>query len=417
MEKRNYTHIQVLLPKIKEMLAKGKIQREVAEHYGFKDKYVVKELLKRERRKERKLEAGILPRPKGRPEKDAALAERIAQQRERSFRTYGYRRLWLWLKSQNIYCNPKTVLRIMQKYDLLSDTRRRRKWQQRGQQVHKYKYLLNRKFHADTPKQKWVTDISYIHTSQGVLYLSMIRDLYDNIKSNKGSKTAGVDKIKMDKYLQMPKDELILLIQTCFRKYLPKPARREYIPKSNGKMRPLGIPTVLDRIIQECVRLIIEPICEAKFYPHSYGFRPYRAQKHAIRHIVNVINGGCRSPAQAVWAVEGDIRGCFDNINHRILLQKVWRMGIHDKRVLKIISQMLKAGYVERDLYHKTVAGTPQGGILSPLLSNIYLNDFDWYVGRAYMEPHRQCRKKCNDLRRLRWAGITPKYNFRYADD
>ena len=116
----------------------------------------------------------------GRPEKDAALAEVIAQQRERSFRTYGYRRMWLWLKSQNIFCNPKTVLRIMKKYDLLSEIRRHRKWQQMGQQVHKYKNLLNREFHADKPNSKWVTDISYIHTKQGVLYLSMIRDLYDN---------------------------------------------------------------------------------------------------------------------------------------------------------------------------------------------------------------------------------------------
>ena len=116
----------------------------------------------------------------GRPKKDAALAELIAQQRDRSLRTYGYRRMWLWLKSQNIFCNPKTVLRIMKKYDLLSEIRRRRKWQQMGQQVHKYKNLLNRDFHADKPNSKWVTDISYIHTKQGVLYLSMIRDLYDN---------------------------------------------------------------------------------------------------------------------------------------------------------------------------------------------------------------------------------------------
>ncbi len=104
----------------------------------------------------------------------------IAKQRKRSFGTYGYRRMWLWLKSQNIYRDPKTVLRIMKKYDLLSEIRRRRKWQQLGQQVHKYKNLLNREFRADGPNRKWVTDISYIHTRQGVLFLSMIRDLYDN---------------------------------------------------------------------------------------------------------------------------------------------------------------------------------------------------------------------------------------------
>lgn len=137
------------------------------------------------------------------------------------------------------------------------------------------------------------------------------------------------------------------------------------------------------------MRIIIEPICEARFYPQSYGFRPYRAQKHAIRGIINVINAGCKSPDQPVWAIEGDIKGCFDNINHRLLLQKLWRIGIHDKRVLKIISQMLKAGYMENDLFHATELGTPQGGILSPLLSNVYLNDFDWY---AYSRDKGKCK-------------------------
>ena len=115
-----------------------------------------------------------------RPEKDAVLAGIIAEQRERSFHTYGYRRMWLVLKKQGIHRNPKTILRIMEKYGLLAEIRRRRKWQQMGQQVHKYKNLLNREFHADRPNSKWVTDISYIHTKQGILYLSMIRDLYDN---------------------------------------------------------------------------------------------------------------------------------------------------------------------------------------------------------------------------------------------
>ena len=116
----------------------------------------------------------------GRPEKDTVLAEIIAKQRERSFRTYGYRRMHLWLERQGIYHNPKTILRIMKKYGLLSEIRRPRKWRQMGQQLHKYQNLLNRNFHAEAPNCKWVTDISYIHTKQGVLYLSMIRDLYDN---------------------------------------------------------------------------------------------------------------------------------------------------------------------------------------------------------------------------------------------
>ena len=273
---------------------------------------------------------------------------------------------------------------------------------------------------------KQTLDFLYEKSKDGISFTGLVEAMVNeitivtaihNIKSNKGSKTAGVDQVKMDKYLQMPRDELIALIRESFSNYRPKPARRIYIPKKNGKQRPLGIPTVLDRIVQECVRIIIEPICEAKFYPHSYGFRPYRAQKHAIRDIINVINSSARSPQQPVWAVEGDIKGCFDNINHRILLKKIWRIGIHDKRVIKMIQQMLKAGYIESGLMNDTEVGTMQGGILSPLLSNVYLNDFDWYVGRMYMEPHRQCKHKGNDTRRLKYSGVTPKYNFRYADD
>lgn len=284
---------------------------------------------------------------------------------------------------------------------------------------------LNVRFSTEA-ELKQTLDFLYVKSKEGISFTGLIEAMVNevtivtaihNIKSNKGSKTAGVDQMKMDKYLQMPKEELIALIRDNFSNYRPKPAKRVYIPKKNGKKRPLGIPTVLDRIIQECVRIIIEPICEARFYPHSYGFRPYRAQKHAVRDIINVINASTYSKDQPVWAVEGDIKGCFDNIDHRILLQKIWRIGIHDKRVIKIIQQMLKAGYIESGARNDTKLGTMQGGILSPLLSNVYLNDFDWYVGRMYMEPHRKCKHKCNDTRRLKWLGVTPKYNFRFADD
>lgn len=116
----------------------------------------------------------------GKSEKDAVLAQCIAQQQDKCFQTYGYRRMHLWLERQGIHHNPKTILRIMKKYGLLSEIRRPRKWRQMGQQLHKYQNLLNRNFHAEAPNRKWVTDISYIQTKQGVLYLSMIRDLYDN---------------------------------------------------------------------------------------------------------------------------------------------------------------------------------------------------------------------------------------------
>ena len=116
----------------------------------------------------------------GRSEQDAELAKRIEECQNMTYKTYGYRRVWKWLKDRNIERNPKTVLRVMKKYGLLSEIRRRRKWINLGQQVHKYENLLKRQFQADRPNVKWVTDISYIHTKEGVLYLSMIRDLYDN---------------------------------------------------------------------------------------------------------------------------------------------------------------------------------------------------------------------------------------------
>lgn len=116
----------------------------------------------------------------GQAESDAELAKKIQECQDQTDKTYGYRRVWKWLKDRNIERNPKTVLRVMKKYGLLSEIRRRRKWINLGQQVHKYKNLLNRQFRADRPNAKWVTDISYIHTKEGVLYLSIIRDLYDN---------------------------------------------------------------------------------------------------------------------------------------------------------------------------------------------------------------------------------------------
>ena len=116
----------------------------------------------------------------GQPEQDVELADEIRICQQSADNTYGYRRVWLWLKHRKIHRNPKTVLRVMKKYGLLSEIRRRRKWVNLGQQMHKYDNLLKRQFRADRPNAKWVTDISYIHTKEGVLYLSMIRDLYDN---------------------------------------------------------------------------------------------------------------------------------------------------------------------------------------------------------------------------------------------
>jgi RNA-directed DNA polymerase len=267
-------------------------------------------------------------------------------------------------------------------------------------------------------------DFIYLQSSKGKSFHGIIEVAFNevtiitaihNIKSNKGSQTAGVDKNKMDKYLQMDKEVLINLIRSTVRRYKAKPVRRVYIEKQNGKLRPLGIPTILERIIQECLRIVLEPIAEAKFYPHSYGFRPFRASKHAVKDITNIVSS--RTKDKPVFAIEGDIKGYFDNINHRRLLKKLWNIGIHDKRVLAIIREMLKAGYMEKELFYDTELGTIQGGIISPLLANIYLNSFDWSIGRMYHRPKLTCQIVDNERKRLKRKGVIPKYLIRYADD
>lgn len=269
-------------------------------------------------------------------------------------------------------------------------------------------------------------DFLYDKSKQGINFTGLLEaakheitiiTAIHNIKSNGGSQTVGVDNKAINKYLQMPKNKLIDLIQHKIQQYKPKPVRRVYIPKRNGKTRPLAIPTMLDRIIQECIRIVIEPVCEARFYPHSYGFRPYRAQKHAITYIVNTVTTTCKTKGKALWALEGDIKGCFDNINHRLLLNKLWKIGIHDKRIIKIVGLMLKVGYIENGMLNESKAGTPQGGILSPLLANVYLNDFDWYVGRQYIYPRENGKLRSSVTRTMRAHGIVPKYITRFADD
>lgn len=236
-----------------------------------------------------------------------------------------------------------------------------------------------------------------------------------NIKSNKGANTPGVDSCKMNDFLQMGKAELIGLIQREMTNYRPRPVRRKYIRKTNGKMRPLGIPTIFDRITQECIRIVLEPMAEAGFYPQSYGFRPYRAAKHALKDIVSLINKPAK--AKPIYMIEGDITSFFDNIDHRIMLKKLWKIGVRDKRVLSIIKAMLTAGYMENDIYYDTLTGTVQGGIISTLLANIYLNDFDWMVGRMYHHPIPVLKDSGSDRKRLRRNGVAPKYLIRYADD
>ena len=193
---------------------------------------------------------------------------------------------------------------------------------------------------------------------------------WEEIRSNKGSMTAGIDStIATD---IDPERIQRLSERLKAGRYRPKPVRRVYIAKSNGKMRPLGIPTLEDRIVQQALRMLMEPIFEADFYTCSHGFRRNRSTHTALRDVARMFQ-------RTTWTIEGDIVGCFDNIPHGKLMKAV-EHRIADEKVLQVIQRFLAAGYLEQWQYHKTYSGTPQGGVLSPLLCNIFLHQLDEYL-------------------------------------
>jgi len=204
-----------------------------------------------------------------------------------------------------------------------------------------------------------------------------------NVVRNEGARTAGID--GMTKKDLKTEGSRKILRERIYRElkvkgYKPSPVRRVYIPKANGKVRPLGIPTIKDRVIQEMLRLILEPIYEPHFYAHSYGFRPYRCTHHAalrIKDLARKARGGYR------WAIEGDIEKCFDNVDHEILL-RILKRRIKDGFVIRLIRDQLKAGIMESEHFYVSEVGTPQGGIVSPLLANIYLNELDTHIAKMY---------------------------------
>lgn len=218
---------------------------------------------------------------------------------------------------------------------------------------------------------------------------------------NQGKATAGIDGLH-----SLTPNERVELVNslTNYKAWNPKPARRVYIPKRNGKKRPLGIPTITDRCIQAMVKNALEPHWEAKFEAVSYGFRPGRSCKDAQGRIYSNLKSSRGVPCKKPWVVEADISGCFDNISHDYLMKTIGNFPAR-----KLIYFWLKAGYVEGDVFHTTNSGTPQGGIISPLLANIALDGLEAHLGINYL--------MIRDKGELKWRNRGKRTLVRYADD
>ena len=274
------------------------------------------------------------------------------------------------------------------------------------------------KLYADSQKGR-----VFKHLVEIITLPENIRLAYRNIKANHGSKTAGTDGRTIKDLENLPDEKLVALVQKKLGWYKPQSVLRVEIPKGSDptKKRPLGIPTILDRLIQQCVLQVLEPICEAKFHDHSYGFRPNRSQEHAVALVYKNIQ-----LSHYYYVVDIDIKGFFDNVNHGKLLRQMWTMGIRDKKLLSIISAMLKAEVAGIGFPEK---GTPQGGIISPLLSNIVLNELDWWIASQWEDfPTRKkyatgtnyngTENKGNKYKMLRdYTRLKEVTCVRYADD
>jgi group II intron reverse transcriptase/maturase len=222
---------------------------------------------------------------------------------------------------------------------------------------------------------------------------------WEGIRSNKGSMTAGTDNTVATDIDPERIQRLSGRIKTG--QYRPQPVRRVYIAKSNGKRRPLGIPTLEDRIVQQAIRMVLEPIFEADFHSCSHGFRRNRSTHTALRDVTRMF-------PRVTWTIEGDIVGCFDNIPHGKLMKAIQKR-VADGKVLHLIRAFLAAGYMEEWQYHKTYSGTPQGGGLSPLLCNIFLHQLDEYMMRTLRANETQTRREANARRSPEYRKIDNK--------
>lgn len=269
--------------------------------------------------------------------------------------------------------------------------------------------------------EKSVKGYKFIHLVEIISKPENIKLAYRNIRKNSGSKTEGIDKKTIKDLNKWNEEKLIQHVQRKLSWYTPQAVRRVEIPKDNGKTRPLGIPTIMDRLIQQCILQVLEPICEAKFFKRSNGFRPNHSAENAIAQAERLIQR-----VNCHYVVDVDIKSFFDNVNHSKLLKQMWTLGIQDKKLLCIISKMLKAEIAQIGFPKK---GTPQGGIISPLLSNIVLNELDWWIVSQWEEiPTRKnyirriykngTPDKSNKIISLRnYTKLKECYIVRYADD
>ena len=270
-----------------------------------------------------------------------------------------------------------------------------------------------------------VQDDLYAKSQNGYIFKELMSKIiseanillaYRNIKKNTGSQTKGTDGKTIASLAKLEPKDLILLVRRKLENYQPQKVKRVEIPKPNGKKRPLGIPTISDRLVQQCILQVMEPICEAKFYKHSYGFRPLRSTKHAIARAYYL-----SQKANLHYVVDVDIKGFFDNIDHGKLLKQIWTLGIRDKSLLAVISKLLKA---EIEGIGVPTKGTPQGGIISPLLANIALNEYDHWIKsqwETFPTMHKFIKFKGYDDNRLKsmrkLSSLKEVYIVRYADD
>lgn len=274
---------------------------------------------------------------------------------------------------------------------------------------HKYDKLYNKSLN----KENFKNLIKIISDRDNILLA------YRNIKRNTGSGTSGIDGLTIKDIENLTCDEVIEKVKIMLNNFTPQAVRRVYIPKPNGDKRPLGIPTIWERLVQQSILQVLDPICEAKFHKHSYGFRPNRSTKHAIARMNHTINMN-----KLYYCIDIDIKGFFDNVNHNKLLRQMWTMGIRDKQLLCIISKMLKAEIQGEGI---PIKGTPQGGILSPILSNIVLNELDWWVSNQWetfktkKEYHTKVKNGILDesgrIRAQKKTNLKEVYIIRYADD